>query len=93
MTKCKLPRELDAPIEQCGTAKGLTLCVGDRVIRKNFKEGKKSFTFKHKGTVIGVQMGRANNGRKELGARVCFDNDDPGELAYRYLFSELKTVK
>jgi hypothetical protein len=89
-TGCRLPTPYDGdpPIEKCGTAKGVTLCVGDRVARKPVA-GK---TFKAKGTVLGVQMGRDNKGKKQLAARVCYDGDERGELAYSYLFSELKKL-
>ncbi len=95
-TVCKPPERLwddDPPIEKCGTAKGVTLCVGDRVQRLPVKEGKKLHTFKHKGTVLGVQMGANNSGKKQLAARVCFDNAEAGDRAYPYLFSELRKVK
>ena len=89
--RCKPPRafEGDPPIESCGTAKGVTLCEGDRVARLAVG-GRK---FPHHGTVLGVQLGQDNRGRKELAARVCWDNAEAGDAAYRYLFSELRKVK
>lgn len=89
--KCSLPRlyDDDPPIERCGTVKGVTLCEGDRVRRNPVLDGKKKITFKHKGTVMGVQQRRDNRGKKELAARVCYDNDQPGDLAYSYFFDEL----
>lgn len=94
-TGCRIPHnDGDPPIETCGTAKKLTLCIGDRVQRLPIKSGKKTITFQGKGgTVGGVQMGADNRGKKELAARVCFDVDAPGDLAYRFLFSELKKIK
>lgn len=96
---CKLPAKLFTdddrpPIEKCGTdQKGMTLCEGDRVERLPIREGGKLIKFKNKGTVMGVQMGADNRGKKMLGARVCFDNDQPGDLAYNYLFVELRKLK
>jgi hypothetical protein len=88
---CKQPKQNfsdDPPIERCGTAKGVTFCVGDRVQRTL-----KTLKVVRKGVVLGVQMGADNAGRKQLAARVCFDYDEPGALAYPYLFSELKKIK
>lgn len=92
---CRLPTpfEGDPPITKCGTAKGMTLCEGDRVERLPVKDRGKLIRFKHKGTVMGVQMSQDNRGRKQLAARVCFDSDEPGDLAYPYLFVELKKSK
>lgn len=90
-TVCRPPERRwddDPPIEKCGTAKNITLCVGDRVQRKPVK----GLTKYPKGTVLGVQMGADNRGKKQLAARVCFDGDEPGDLAYPYLFSELKKL-
>lgn len=96
---CKLPTPYDddPPIERCGTAtkgksKGVTFCVGDRVSRLPVKDGGKLHTFKAKGTVMGVQMGRTNNGKAEIAARVCYDNQENNDLAYAYMFSELKKL-
>ncbi len=95
--KCKLPTpyEGDPPIENCGTTKGpkgMTLCAGDRVKRVPIK-GATGSTFKKTGTVLGVQMGRDNSGKPKLAARVCFDGDKADDLAYSYLFVELKKAK
>jgi hypothetical protein len=93
---CKLPRDDDGNervFDRCGTVKGVTLCAGDRVTRLPVKDGKKAITFKHKGTVLGVGEARTNRGKKELAARVCFDNAEAGDLAYSYFFDELKKVK
>lgn len=91
-TVCKPPVQRyddDPPIEKCGTdKKGMTLCVGDRVQRTLKIKGKYK-----KGTVLGVQMGADNRGKKQLAARVCFDGDEPGDYTYPYLFIELKKVK
>lgn len=43
--------------------------------------------------MMGVQMGADNKGRKQLAARVCFDGAEPGDVAYPFLFSELKKAK
>ncbi len=67
--------------------------MGDRVQRLPVKSGGKTLTFKHLGTVVGVQLAADNRGRKELAARVCFDNFETGDTAYGYLFSELKKLK
>lgn len=94
---CTIPQIDDAPpLEKCGTTKGpkgYTLCEGDRVVRLPVKEGKKVHKFPNKGTVLGVQMGRDNSGKKMLGARVCFDHAKPGDTAYKFLFVELKKAK
>ena len=96
-TVCKPPERRwddDPPIEKCGTdKKGVTLCVGDRVQRLPVKSGGKLIKFPKLGTVLGVQLGADNRGKKEIGARVCFDNAESGDHAYKYLFSELKKVK
>lgn len=90
-TACKKPVQSGdgSPIERCGSTKKLTLCVGDRVSR--LPVGGRSF--KESGTVMGVQMGADNKGRKQLSARICFDGADPGDVAYPFLFSELKKAK
>jgi hypothetical protein len=88
-TECRLPAYSDDPLTLtgCATAKGVTLCVGDRVHRKL-----KGWTHRQ-GEVIALAMGRDNNGRPKQAARVCFDTDEPGDLAYSYLFEELAPVK
>lgn len=86
---CRLPAppHPDAgKIERCGTHKGMTLCEGDRVQRTLRK-------FPARGTVMGVHMGADNRGRKMLAARVCFDTDEPGDLAYPFLFTELRKIR
>ncbi len=57
------------------------------------RDGGKLIKFKHKGTVMGVQMGRDNRRKPSLGARVCFDNSEPGDMAYSYLFNEIRPLK
>jgi hypothetical protein len=91
---CKLPTpyEGDPPLEKCGTTKGpkgMTLCEGDRVRRVPIK-GATGTTFKKTGTVLAVQMGSDNSGKKKLAARVCFDGEKADDLAYPYLFTELR---
>lgn len=84
-TKCRLPSNPDSPLTLtgCATAKGKTFCVGDRVRRTL-----KGQTHRH-GEVLALQMGADNSGRPKQAARVCFDSDEPGDLAYGYLFEEL----
>lgn len=62
----------------------MTLCVGDRVTRP--LKGQKPM----QGVVMAIHPGSDNSGRKKLAARVCFDSDEPGDLAYQYLFEELR---
>lgn len=67
-TVCKPPERRwddDPPIEKCGTdKKGMTLCVGDRVARLPVKDRGKLLKFPKHGTVLGVQMGANNSGKK-----------------------------
>ena len=42
------------------------------------------------GTVLGTHPGLDNHGKRGHAARVCWDNAERGDLAYPFLFSELK---
>jgi phytoene dehydrogenase-like protein len=77
---CRLPADLVT--QPCATERGLTLCVGDRVERIKVKN--------RGGVVVAIHPGADNRGRRAMAARVCLDLDEPGDLAYPYLFSELR---
>lgn len=69
--------------DDCVTDRGATFCIRQRVTRK--LRG-----FKHVGTIMAIEPGKTNTGAKRMAARVCWDGDEPGDLAYGYLFEELK---
>lgn len=81
-TACRLPAGMST--DKCMTEGKVTLCVGDRVTRPSFKAA-------GTGTVLAVHYGADNSGRKKkAAARVCFDTDAAGDLAYPYHFTELR---
>lgn len=83
-TTCRIPSDL--PKDRCATEKGVTFCVGDRVKRADIKGP-------GPGTVLAVHSGANNSGRKKMAARVCWDRSEPGEVAYPFLFGELKKAR
>lgn len=61
---------------------------------KDYKVGDRVTRFGKKGTILKLEMGETNSGKKTPGARIRWDDEGPNErVYYRYLFEEIQPLK